>query len=145
MRLISARWLPRAPGTQPDAYADLTTRVFCIAELPAIMCLSTCPLKIPGSSVGTSTLLGHTESFSSALARTLLHAILLWSDQSKSLLVLIDSGADESFMEATLVSEQGIPIQPLSSRLHVRAVDGRFIGRFTHNTIPIHLCVSAEP
>lgn len=51
---------------------------------------------------------------SSHLTRPPVYATLLWSDQSKSLEVLIDSGANVSLMDVTLVSELGIPIQPSS-------------------------------
>jgi hypothetical protein len=57
--------------------------------------------------------------------------ILMWRDQSKSLWVLIDSGADESFMDATMVSELGIPTQPLSVPMDSRAPDGCSIGSVT--------------
>jgi hypothetical protein len=60
-------------------------------------------------------------NFSSPLTRTNFHAILLWGNQSKSLWVLIDSGADESFMNVTLASELGMPTQPLSIPMDVRA------------------------
>lgn len=59
--------------------------------------VSSCPLKRSGSLVGVSTVVGHMESFPASLARTPVHAILLWGSQSKSIRVLIDSGADEFF------------------------------------------------
>jgi hypothetical protein len=55
--------------------------------------------------------------------------------------VLIDSGADESFMDATNVSELGIPIQPLSVPMDARALDGCSIDRVTHSTVPVHIQV----
>jgi hypothetical protein len=67
------------------------------------------------------------------------YAILLWANQSKLLSVLIDSGADESFLYATLASELNIPAQPLSIPVDIRALDRRSIGRVTHSTTPIHL------
>ena len=96
-------------------------------------------IKRSGSSVGTSTLVGHTENVQSPINRTPLHDILLWGDRSKSLRVLIDSGAVESFMDTTLVSELGISTQPLSILIDVRALDGRSIVKVTHNTVPINL------
>ena len=45
------------------------------------------------------------ENFSASLTRTPFYVILLRGDQSKSLRVLIDSGADESFLDATLAFE----------------------------------------
>jgi hypothetical protein len=55
------------------------------------------------------TLLAHMENLSVSLTRNPLHAILLWGNQYKSLWVLIDSGADESFLDGTLASELNIP------------------------------------
>ena len=72
-------------------------------------------------------------NFSASLAHTPFHAILLWGNQSKSLRVLIDSGADESLLDATL----SIPMD-------VGALDGRSIGRVTHNTTPINLRMSGN-
>lgn len=56
--------------------------------------------------------------------------------ESKS---IIDSGADESFMDSTLVLELGIFTQPLFIPMDVRALDGRSFGRVTHNTVHIQL------
>ena len=85
--------------------------------------------------------MGHMENIPDSLARTPFHAILLWGDQSKSLRVLIDYGADESFLDTTLTSELNIPTQPLSIPMDVRVLEGRSIGRVTHNTTPINLYV----
>ena len=71
--------------------------------------VSSCPLKKPGSPVGARSLVGHMENVPASPACTPFHAILLWGDQSKSLRVLFDSGADESFLGATLGSELNIP------------------------------------
>jgi hypothetical protein len=83
-------------------------------------------------------------SFQTLTTRNPLYASLLWGDQSKSILVLIDSGANESFMDTTLVSELGISNHPLSIPMDVRALDGQTIGRVTHNTVPINLRVSGN-
>ena len=47
-------------------------------------------------------------------------------------------------MDATLASELGIPTQPLSLPMDVRALDGRSIDRVIHNTSPINLHVSGN-
>jgi hypothetical protein len=52
---------------------------------------------------------------------------------------------EESFMDATVVSELGIPTNPLSISMDIRALDGRSIGRVTHTTYPINLRVSGNP
>ena len=95
------------------------------------------PIKRPGSSVGTSTLMSHTGSFQSLTTHNPLYATLLWGGQSKSIWVLIDSRANESFMDTTLVSELGISTQPLSILMDVRALDWH--SRVNHSMVPIHL------
>ena len=100
--------------------------------------------KRTGSSVGTGTLVGHTGSLQTPITCTPLHAILLWGDRRKSLWVLIDSGTDESFMDANLASDLGISTQLLSIPLDTRALDGHSISRVTHSTVPIKLRVSGN-
>jgi hypothetical protein len=58
--------------------------------------------------------------------------------------VLIDSEAEESFMDNTLVSELGIPTHPLFIPMNVRALEWHSIGRVTHTTCPIKLRVSGN-
>jgi hypothetical protein len=89
-------------------------------------------------------LVGHMGNFSASLTHTTYHAILLWGNQSKSLQVLIDSGADECILDATLSSELNIPTQPLSIPMDVRVLGRRSIGWVTHNTTPINLRVSGN-
>jgi hypothetical protein len=83
-------------------------------------------------------LVGHMETLPASPAGTPFHVILLWGDQS------IDSGADNLFLDATLASKLNILTQPLSIPMHIGALDGRSIGRVTHNTTPIHLRVSGN-
>ena len=47
-------------------------------------------------------------------------------------------------MDSTLASELGIPSQPLSNPIDVRALDGHSIGRVTHTTTTINPCVSCN-
>ena len=68
---------------------------------------------------------------------THLHATLLLGDQSKSLQTIIDSAADMSLMDDTLVSELRIPTQPLSITMNVRVLDGRYNGQVTHDATPV--------
>ena len=94
--------------------------------------------------VGMSTLVGLKDNVASSPTHPPLYATLWWGDQSKSLQILIDSGADMSLMDVTLASKLGIPTQPLSIPMDVRALDGRSIGRVTHHTIPNNLRVSGN-
>lgn len=91
-----------------------------------------------------SSLVGHTGNLLASITRTPLHVILLWGDWSKFLRVLIDYGADESFVHATLVCKLGISTQLLSVPMDARALDGCSIGRVTHSTVPINLRVSGN-
>lgn len=105
--------------------------------------IATCPVKKPFL-VGTSTLMSQTGSPLTSITCPPFFVILLWGDQSKSLWVLIDSGADESFMDATMVSELSISTQLLSVTMDARALDGRSIGRVTCSTVPVHIRVSGN-
>ena len=58
--------------------------------------------------------------------------------------MLIDSGADECLMDATIALELGIPTQPLSVPMDGRALDSRSIGEVTHSTVPVQLWVSGN-
>jgi hypothetical protein len=78
------------------------------------------------------------------ITRTLLFALVLWGDQSKSLRVLIDYGADECLMDATIASALGIPAQPLSVPMDARALDVHSIWEVTHSTVPVQLRVSGN-
>lgn len=93
--------------------------------------ISTCPVK------DTNTLEGHTGSLQTPTSHTPLHAILLWIDRLKSHQVLIDSVADEIFMDATLVSELGVSTQLLSTPNDARPLDRRAIGRVTDSKVPL--------
>jgi hypothetical protein len=79
---------------------------------------------------------GLKDNWSSLLTHPPLHATLLWGDQSKSLQVLINSGANVSLMDVALASDLGIPTQPLPIPMGVRALDGHSIGQVTHQTTP---------
>lgn len=100
--------------------------------------IATCPIRKPLSLVGTITMVSQTGCSLIPITRTPLFALVLWGDQSKSLRVLIDSGADECLMDATIASELGIPTQPLSVLMDARALDGRSIGDVTHSTVPFN-------
>ena len=86
--------------------------------------------------------MGNTENYS--LTHTPFHDILLWGNKLKSPRILFDNEANESFMDVTLASELDVTSQPLSISMDVRVLDGRSIGRVTHNTTTINLQVSGN-
>ena len=69
---------------------------------------------------------------------------LRWQSQSRSLLALVDSGADENFLDAGVASQMGINIEPLPSPLQANALTGRLLARVTHRSEPVHLLVSGN-
>lgn len=90
------------------------------------------PSKMSGSLVGASTLVG-------------LFMSLCCEETSPNLYgSSLTLGPDKSFLDTTLASEQNIPTQPFSIPMDVGALDGWSIGRVTHNTTPINLCVSGN-
>lgn len=58
---------------------------------------------------------------------------------------LIDSGAAGNFIDATLATKYGIPLQKIEPPLTVNALDGRptGTGQVTHQTMPLTLKVGA--
>lgn len=103
--------------------------------------IATCPIRKPLSLVGTSTIVSQTGSSLIPITRT---PLVLWGDQSKFLQVLIDSGADENLMDATIASVLGIPTQPLSVPMDARALNGRSIGEVTNSSVPVQLRISSN-
>ena len=65
------------------------------------------------------------------------------ASQHTTLQAFIDSGAAESFLDAMLAAELGLPIEPLERPLPVMAIDGRSLGSgpVTHHTGPVTLRV----
>lgn len=88
--------------------------------------------------------MGHVQTPWVPSVRAPLHALLSWKSQSRSVKVIIDSGADESFIHRDLVGLLGIPTHPLSTPVVARALDGRSISRITQITVPVQLRVSGN-
>ena len=71
-------------------------------------------------------------------------ATLRWHSQSLSLLALVDSGADENFIDSTVASQAGISLEPLPSPLQANALTGRLLAQVSHRTVLVHLIVSGN-
>ena len=74
--------------------------------------------------------------------RTLLDATLLSLGHPLSVSAMVDSGADENFIESGFASQVGIALEQLPSPLDANALDGRHLARITHRTKPLELIVS---
>lgn len=59
--------------------------------------------------------------------RTQLKAVLMWEQSSFPFTALIDSGADDNFIDATFAAQSNPPIQELPVSQTVRALDGRLL------------------
>ncbi|XP_055015782.1 uncharacterized protein LOC129410863 [Boleophthalmus pectinirostris] len=83
-----------------------------------------------------------------------LPSTLCWSRESIPLLALVDSGADDNFIDSNFVSQANIPLDPLKPPRDVNALNGERLARITHglnditvkNKYPLPLIDSAfEP
>ena len=101
-------------------------------------------VKITGPPVAKVILVGHVQTPWFPSVRAPLHALLSWRSQSHSGKVVIDLGADESFIHRDLVELLGIPTHPLSTPVVDRAMDGRSISRITQITVQVELQVSGN-
>ena len=75
------------------------------------------------------------------VSRPLLEAALLWQDQTLPLSILLDSGADESFIDRKLVCQLQIDTAPLDLPIETQALDGKRLTRVERHTIPVKLLV----
>lgn len=74
-------------------------------------------------------LVSQTTSSSVSLLHMQIQATLCLNQHSLPLLALVNSGTDDSFLDAKLASQTGIPIT-------VHALDGRCLAHITHATPP---------
>ena len=71
-------------------------------------------------------------------------AVLQVNQRSFPLEALIDSGAEESFLDHELIRELGIATRPLDPPRAASALNGRSLPRITRVTEPISLLVSGN-
>lgn len=71
-------------------------------------------------------------------------ATLCLLQHSFPLMALIDSGADDCFLDREFALRAGIPLEPLSNPLTANGLDGRLLARVTHHTVPINLILSGN-
>ncbi|XP_037626231.1 uncharacterized protein LOC119488550 [Sebastes umbrosus] len=103
------------------------------------------PAKRLGSSGTGEALMSHTSTSPSAPhPRMQFNASLVCQGDSIPLLALVDSGADDNFIDSTLVTQAGIPVEALPAPKDVNALDGRLLARITHHTVPLSLILSAR-
>lgn len=93
-------------------------------------------------------LMSQTHSKCEPAQRMILPAKLCTRTDSESVImsvtVLIDSGADDSFMDSTFADQLGLKSIPLDCPLVANALDGRPLATVTHKTVPVELVISGN-
>jgi len=69
---------------------------------------------------------------------------LSWQEQTITVPALIDSGADESFVDRRYAEERRFPLALLDCPLSAFALDGHPMGPITHRTQPLNLTMSGN-
>ena len=101
--------------------------------------ISGCPLK--SQTFVRNALVSHS-TFSSL--RPVIQAQLITFSQTVNHPVLVDSGADESFMDWRLAKRLDLELISLPKPLEAHALDGRLLCRVTHRTRPIQFTISKD-
>ena len=70
--------------------------------------------------------------------------MLRWSQQTLPVQVLIDSGADDNFIDVDLVRQHDLPVFELDEPKKVLGIDGKLLVHVTHKTQPIKLTLSGN-
>ena len=102
------------------------------------------PAKRPGSPVIRGTLASQTTSGPNPTTRIILPASLQWSRELLHLHMFVDSGADDSFIDSSIVEKSQIPLEILYAPKTVNALDGRHLATVTHCTTPLSLIISGN-
>ena len=67
-----------------------------------------------------------------------------FSDHSFPVGALIDSGADDCFIDFEFAKQASIPVVRLPNPLAMTSLNGNFLGKITHETVPVTLTVSGN-
>lgn len=80
----------------------------------------------------------------SSTPRLILKGTISWTPSTLPISILVDSGADDNFIESDFAAQSGIPSQLLPHPKRVFALDGRMLAHVTHRTIPVSLQLSGN-
>lgn len=61
-----------------------------------------------------------------------------------TLSAMVDSGAEDNFVDEEVAQQAGFPIESLETPIVVRALDGKFLALVTHQTTPLQLILSGN-
>ena len=88
--------------------------------------------------------MSQTTTKSSSPNRISVPSCLLWGRDSLPIQVLIDSGADDSFIDSDLAKQLDLPLEPLPVPKDVTALDGRLMTQVQFRTAPLTLIISGN-
>ena len=74
----------------------------------------------------------------------LVSVSLAWKDQRITVGALLDSGADECFLDSEFAAQAGIPLEPLERPMEAFALDERCLANVTQRTLPISLTIAGN-
>ncbi|KAI3367781.1 hypothetical protein L3Q82_026217 [Scortum barcoo] len=89
-------------------------------------------------------LAGWVQSPRGSLTCLQIPATVCFQLQRFSFQALIDSGAEENFIDEQAAEQAGIPSEPLERPRNALAVDGRILAQVTHRTLPVKLVLSGN-
>ena len=104
----------------------------------------TCPVKRPRPLVEQEALVGVSHLDSSNRHCTCLPVTLQWPGGSRKASALLDSGAEESFLDTATAARWGVPLVEVSRPLVANSLNGQRLGRITQATIPLKLRISGN-
>ena len=68
---------------------------------------------------------------------TCLPVTLEWPGGARKTSALLDSGAEESFLDATIAAQWGVPLVEVSKPLVARSLNGQWLGWISQATVPV--------
>ena len=80
----------------------------------------------------------------SLITNSLFPVSLAWGLENPTVGVLLDSGADECLIDATLTRQAGIPLETLETTVSAQALDGHLLGKISHRTVSVTLTISGN-
>ena len=97
----------------------------------------------PSSSAGVGVLVSLASTCPKS-SRLILQGVFLWGDSSLPVPLMVDSGADDSFIDEALAKQAGLPVVQLPEPRTIQDLDGRTLARCTHRTTLLTLLTSGN-
>ncbi|KAJ8381196.1 hypothetical protein SKAU_G00019740 [Synaphobranchus kaupii] len=94
--------------------------------------------------VSRGALVGIIPMESSSKHRTCLPVIIGWGGQLRKTTALIDSGAEENFLDAGAAVAWGVPITNMEHPLVANSLNGQLLAKITHISSPLSLRISGN-